>query len=117
VRCFSFEGLAWYVMEMRELLHSEEWEQNNIHPKHHKMAPNAKKNRANIAPPFAQSSQTTHRAPQPSQRRAVLHRHPRAHAPQHGREHQRPRQVVEYFPAGGFDRGGRLPGVVVEAVL
>lgn len=57
------------------------------------------------------------RAHHARQRRAILHRHARTHAPQHRREHQRPSQVVEYFPAGRLARRGSLPGLVVEAIL
>jgi len=62
-------------------------------------------------------SQTTHGPPQPSQGRTVVHCRARAHAPQYGRVHQWAREVVEYLPAGRLDRGGRLPGVVAEAVF
>ncbi len=63
------------------------------------------------------NSPTTLRAPLPSQRRADLHRHPRAHAPEHGREHQCKGQVVEHLPDRGPGRGGRVPGLVVEEVF
>ena len=62
-------------------------------------------------------SQTTHRAPKPSQRRTILHRRPRAHAPQYSRKHKREGQVVEHIPAGSTDRGGHISSMVVEEVL
>ena len=62
-------------------------------------------------------SQEPSQPPRSSQGRAIIHRDARAHAPEHGREHQRPRQVVEHIPARCADRGGGLSGVVAEAVL
>ncbi|KAJ8105447.1 hypothetical protein OPT61_g10171 [Boeremia exigua] len=51
------------------------------------------------------------------QGRAGLHRCPREDTQEHGREHQRARQVVEHLPAPGAQRERRLPGLVVEEVL
>jgi len=62
-------------------------------------------------------SQTTHRPPQSSQRRTIVHHHSRTHTSEYGREHQCAGQVVEHLPAGGVDWGGYLSGLVVEKVL
>lgn len=75
-----------------------------------------KKNTHNVQP-LTHNSQATLRAPRPSQGRARLHRRARAHPPQHRREHQRARQVVEHLPDGRRDRRGHLPGLVAQALL
>lgn len=75
-----------------------------------------KKNTHSVQP-LTQNSQATLRAPRPSQGRARLHRRARAHPPQHRREHQRARQVVEHLPNGRRDRRGHLPGLVAQALL
>lgn len=64
-----------------------------------------------------QNSQETLRASRSSQRRAVLHRRARAHPPQHRREYQQPRQVVECFYLGCGYWGVCFPGLVAEEVL
>lgn len=73
--------------------------------------------RDKLTKPSVSNSQTTHRPPQPSQRRTILHRHARAHAPQYRREHKRTGEMVEYFPAGSFNRGGHLSGLVAEEIF
>lgn len=62
-------------------------------------------------------SQTTHRAPKPSQRRTILHRCPRANTPQYSRKYKRQGQVVEHISAGSFDWGGHISSLVAQEVL
>lgn len=67
--------------------------------------------------PAPECSQEALRAPRPGQGRAVVHRRPRAHPPQHRREHQQPRQVVEHLHPWRRRRRVRLPGLVAAEVL
>lgn len=62
-------------------------------------------------------SEKTLRTSRPGSGRAVLHRHAGTDAPQHGGKHQRPGEVVEYFPIGGFVRRGHISSLVVEEVF
>lgn len=63
------------------------------------------------------SSPPSLRGSYPGSGRTVVYRGSGACAPEYGREHQWPCQVVEYFPVGRGDWGGYLPGLVVEAVF
>lgn len=62
-------------------------------------------------------SQEALRNSRPSQRRARVHRHPRAHPPKHRREHEQPSQMVEHFHLGRCRWRVRLSGLVAETIL